>query len=220
MKKNILKILFPVMAILTISGGALAQDEVVVNNEMQQRIEFKASFKPIKNLKLSLNPELRFDESFSLDKYHIEGMAEYKVLDFMSVSAAYRFIVNPRDGKTTEYFNRYALGLEFQHKIERFKPNLLIRYTNYADDEISDKQFIRYKASVDYNIRKCKITPFAEAEAFQDLTTNSLYKMRYALGADYKIMKNNYVGVAYKLDYYLQEYTNKHIFNVSYKIKF
>lgn len=220
MKRRILKILIPVMAFLTISGGTYAQDEVDVNNEVQQRIELKASFKPIKNLKISLNPELRLDESFSLDKYHIEGMAEYKVLDFLSVSAAYRFIVNPRDGKVTEYYNRYAFGIELKEKVERFTPSLLVRYTNYADDDISDKQFMRYKASVDYNIRKCKITPFAEAEAFQDLTTGSLYKMRYAVGADYKIRKNNYVGVAYKLDYYMQEYTNKHIFNVGYKIKF
>lgn len=203
--------------LLILATTARSQD---ISNELQQRIELQASYKPLKHLKLTLNPEVRFSDSFTLDKYHIEGGAEYKLFKFMSVSAAYRFIVNPRDGKTTEYFNRYFLGIELSEKINRFEPQIKIRYSNYADDDVVDKKFMRYKASLGYDIKKCKITPIAEIEAFHDLSQGNLYKMRYTAGAEYKIKKNNYVGVAYNLDYYLQEYTNKHIVNVSYKFKF
>ena len=79
---------------------------------------------------------------------------------------------------------------------------------------------MRYKASLDYNIPNSKITPFVAVEAFQKLSDADLYKMRYAAGFDYKLFKKNYIGVDYKFDYYQNEYKNRHILSVGYKIKF
>ena len=44
--------------------------------------------------------------------------------------------------------------------------------------------------------------------------------MRYSLGAEYKINKNSSIGLGYMLDYYLQDYRNKHIINLGYTYKF
>jgi len=211
---------FPAVAVLLFSlllSTAKAQE---VDNEFQLRTEFKATYKPTKKLKISLNPELRFDETFTVDKYHIEGIASYKVFKFLSVDAGYRFIGNPRDGKTTQYFNSYLLGFSAKKSFDRFQSSIRVRYTNYADDEITDKKFLRYKGELEYNIKGCKITPFVAVEAFQQLSDNALYKMRYVAGAEYKIVKNNYIGINYKLDYYLLEAVNRHIINLSYKINF
>lgn len=218
MKRNIPVI--PAVAVLLFSliiSSAWAQE---VDNELQIRTEFKATYKPTKKLKISFNPELRFDETFTVDKYNLEGIASYKVWKFLSIDAGYRFIGNPRNGKTTEYFNSYMFGFSAKKSFDRFKSSIRVRYTNYADDEITDKKFLRYKGDLEYNIKGCKITPFVAVEAFQRLNDNELYKMRYVVGADYKIFKKNYIGITYKLDYYLLKAENKHIIDVSYKINF
>ncbi len=191
-----------------------------VENSSQTRTALTFSLKPIKNLKLDFTPEVRFDEGFSVGKYLIESEVSYKFFKFLSLGTSYRFVSNPRETKGTEYLHRFALSSTFKKKFNRFEPAFRLRYTNYADDE-SDKEFLRYKVSVKYNIAKSKITPFVGTEAFQQISGSSeLYKMRYIIGMDYKLFKKNYIGVGYKLDYYMNKYENKHILSIGYKIKF
>ncbi len=202
--------LFPV-------AKTIAQD---VENLYQTRTSFSMAYKPLKKLSLILTPEFRLDEQFSLDKYLIETEAEYKPIKLISLSAAYRFIGNPRDNKDTEYFHRYDLSVKAKKQFGRFEPELRIRYSNYADDDATNEDYLRYKASLEYDIPNFKINPYIGAEAFQQLSDGDLYKMRYSAGFDYKLFKKNYLGLSYKLDLYLKEYKNRHIFCVGYKIKF
>ncbi len=190
-----------------------------VNNEFQSRTEMELVFKPIKKFKLTLMPQFRFDENFSLDKYLLETGVEYKALKYLELGATYRFVVNPRNTKSTEYHHRYAFDATTKREFKRFETAFRLRYSNYADDEIDDKEFIRYKIKLNYNIKKCKLTPLMAVEAFQQLNDGKLYKMRYTLGADYKLFKNNFLSVSYKFDYYKNEYKNRHIISLGYKIK-
>lgn len=205
------------LILLLLVTTAKAQE---VDNEFQTRTELKLSYKPIKKLKLSILSQLRFDENFSLDNYLFEGEAEYKVLKFLKLGGTYRFVVNPRDTKDTEYFNRYGFSATAKKEFGRFEPAFRLRYSNYADDDVADKNFMRYKTSLKYDIPKCKLTPFVAAELFQQFDGGDLYKMRYSTGLDYKLFKKNYIGVSYKFDYYQKEYKNRHILSVGYKIKF
>lgn len=205
------------LLILLFASPAIAQE---VDNEMQMRTELDLSYKPIKKLKLTFMPQLRFDEDFSLDKYLFETGVEYKPIKFLELGATYRFVVNPRDTKDTEYFNRYGFSATAKKEFGRFEPAFRLRYSNYADDDVSDKSFIRYKASLKYDIPNCKITPFVAAELFQQTDGGDLYKMRYSTGVDYKLLKKNYIGVSYKFDYYNTDYLNKHIISLGYKFKF
>ena len=213
--KNIIGLLLP--ALLALAPNIYAQE---TQNEFQTRTDFDISYKPFKKVKFSLNPELRFDENFTLNKYLIEGEAEYKISKLFSVAGRYGFVGNLRDEKDTEYFGRYAFSTQLEKDFNRFEPSLKIIYSNYADDDVDDKNFLRYKAEVKYDIRDCKITPFAAVQLFQDLNEGGLYKTRYAFGADYKLFKKNYLGVSYKLDSYNAEDLNKHIISIGYKIKF
>jgi len=211
------KIRWLALGLLFLMPSARAQE---VDNELRTRTELELVFKPIKKFKLSFMPQLRFDENFSLDKYLIESEVEYKALKFLELGATYRFIVNPRDTKDTEYYSRFAFSATAKKEFNRFESAFRLRYSNYADDEITDKEFLRYKASLKYDIKKCKITPFMAVEAFQQLSDSKLYKMRYTVGADYKLFKKNYLGISYKFDYYKNEYKNRHIISLGYKIKF
>jgi hypothetical protein len=138
----------------------------------------------------------------------------------MELGATYRFGINPRENKDTEYANRYSFSATAKKDFNRFESAFRLRYTNDADDETSSEHFMRYKASLDYDIRKSKITPSVAVEAFQQLQDGGLYKMRYTAGMDYKLFKKNYLGLDYKFDYYQNEYKNRHIISVGYKIKF
>jgi len=216
MKK--IQIIIPLTVLLITATTTFAQEVV---NEMQYRIELGLSYSPIKKIKFNFNPEIRFDETFSADKYVFEGGIEYKPLKFLELGAHYRYYINPRDNKETQYFNRYAFSATGKKEFGRFKSELRLRFTNDADDEITDKKFFRYKLSTAYDIPKCKITPSVAVEAFQSLgDEGGLYKMRYSAGFDYKLFKKNYIGVSYKFDYYQTKYLNRHIIKLKYKIKF
>ncbi len=190
----------------------------VTQNDFQMRNSFEASIKLVKKLRLNLTPELRIDETFSIDRFLMACELAYKPWKFLEVGGSYQFIVNPRVGKTTEFLNRYAFQVTFSKKIKRFDPAFRLKYTNYAEDD-PNSQFLKYKASVQYDIRKCKLTPSVGIEAYHQLNDNYLYKMRYSIGARYAIFKNNSIELEYKFDYYVKEYRNKHIISISYKIK-
>lgn len=198
------------------SGGVFSQE---ITNDFQTRTEVKLSFKPLDKLTLSLNPEIRWDESFGVGKYMLESGIAYKPLKGLTLGGSYRFIINPRETKATEYLHRFALYTSYKKKIERFTPSLRIKYTNYTED-LSLGEFLRYRAKLEYDIKGSKITPMLSAEAFHYLSGNQIYKMRYAIGAEYKINKKSSIGLGYMLDYYMTEYQNKHIINLGYKFKF
>jgi len=218
MKLEILKSIACFILILLLSGTEAIGQEV--ENNFQIRTETELSFEPLKNLKLNFIPELRFDDSFSLDKYLIEGEAVYKPIKFLSLAAAYRFVANLQENNVTEYYHRFAFSATAKKEFKDFESAFRLRYTNDADDELINGEFLRYKASLKYNIPKRKITPFFAVEAFQRLTDGDLYKMRYSTGLDYKLFKKNYLGLSYKFDYYQKQYKNSHILSVGYKIKF
>ncbi len=213
--KNIRKTYLLALCLVIIVIQVSAQDVV---NDFEYRTSVKLSLKPIKKFKINITPEARFKDDFSVDRYLLETEIVYKPLKLLYLSGGYRFIVNPRDEKDTEYLHRYEFGATLKKDFDRFMPELMLRYTNYADDD-SDNKYLRYKAALGYDIKDCKLTPTLSAELFHQLSDNSMYKVRYKLGLDYKLFKKNYIGASYRFDYYLQKDKNNHIFSLGYKIK-
>jgi long-subunit fatty acid transport protein len=220
MKILIKKTHYLLLFLLILASSAKAQDTETddVENDYESRTSMTLTTKVAKNLKLSLSPELRFDNSFSLDKYLLEGKASYKCFDNLSLGLGYRFYANKRETKSTEYDNRFLLSMKYTKSINRFDPSFKISYTNDSDDD-SDTNLLRYKGELQYNIRKCKLTPWIGAEAFQSIDDGDLSKMRYFLGMDYKISKKNSIEASYKFDYFINELKNKHIVSIGYNIK-
>jgi len=215
MKKQIKKIHYLIILLLILASSTKAQD---VENEFQSRTSITLSTKLLKNLKVSINPELRFDKNFSLDKSLLEGKASYKLFDHFSMGAGYRFYANKRESKSTEYYNRYSLIAKYTKSYYRFDPSLKVSYSNFSDDE-SDSNMLRYKVAVKYNIRKSKYTPYAGLEIFQQTKDGDVHKVRYFIGTNYKICKKNYIEASYKFDYFQNEFKNRHIVSIGYKLK-
>lgn len=216
---KLIKIKNLLLLVLLISGIVIQVSAQEIENDFQTRTSVKLSYKPIKQIKINFTPELRFNDNLQFDQYLFEGEVIYSPLNLIDAGASYRFKGNKTGSGDYENQNKYALFVKAEKRIKRFTPSLKMSYTNSADDDINS-HFLRYKASVDYNIRKSKITPKISVEAFHDLSGNELYKMRYSAGLNYKLFKNNSIGIDYKLDYYMQEYRNKHIVSIGYKFKF
>jgi hypothetical protein len=83
------------------------------------------------------------------------------------------------------------------------------------------KNILRSRLQVEYNIKKCKVNPYASVEIYNGW---SLEKTRYTVGADWNVDKHNVFGLFYRYqdvngsdddnDY------NSHILGLNYKFKF
>lgn len=193
-----------------------------VENDYEYRTSLEFQFKLAKGLKLNISPELRFNGGF--DNLVFNGDLSYKTFGFLYWGASYRLIADRGEGNSYradwDYYHRYAFDVTFKESFSRFTPSFRLRYTNYMDSDVTDKAFLRYQAKVNYDIRKCKITPYVGIEAFQEMTDLMLSKMRYTAGFEYKISKKASLSLDYKLDYFILEYKNSHIFSAGYKYRF
>lgn len=209
------KVSMAILILLPLYMRVQAQEVV---KEYETWTAFSIDKKITDRLKARLTPEVRFQDGFTVDKYLIEAGVRYQLLKFLKLGTRYRFITNKRESKDTEYLHRFALEASLERKIRRFEPEFRLMYTNYADDDL-DESYLRYKAALQYDIPRCKITPEIAAQVFHKLSAAKINKIRYGVGVRYQYIKNNYLGLFYKLDYYKLEYRNRHIFGISYKIK-
>jgi len=185
--------------------------------DLELRPSATVRFSPIKKVKLYLTPELRFDY-FELDKFLIEAEVKYSPLKYMDLGASYKLVMNFKTDDPTEYIHRFAFYTGVSYKIDRYTPSVRIMIANYDEDE-GISNFMRYKAKLDYDIPKLKIDPYISAELYHQLS-DGLYKMRYAIGADWRFTKDHSIGLSYKLDDYIDADKVKHIVGVGYTFKF
>ena len=84
------------------------------------------------------------------------------------------------------------------------------------------KNVLRSRLMLEYNIPHCKVDPFVSVEAYNAW---SLYKMRYTVGADWKIAKPHTLSFYYRYQHVrgsndFDSDPNMHIIGLGYKYKF
>lgn len=200
------------------SGNILAQE---VENQLQFRSSAAFSKEIVPDLKIEVEPELRWRYTEGFDRFQFNSQLEYEPIKYAEVFAGYRLIGDKNKDDETEYYHRYQFGAKGKIKLSDFKPSLRLMYTDYADDEESDDgdKFLRYKISLEYNIPKCKLTPEIAFEGFYQLADNAIYKYRYKVGFDYKLSKKLKLSTSYKFDYFMTDYKNRHIIDIGLKVK-
>lgn len=219
--------------LLGVVSGAMA-DGTKEDPEVLYKYRFGVDFqiKLAKGLKLNVEPEFRFNDGY--DKLLLNAGVSYKTFGCIYWGATYRLDVDRVESASSsvdmsafgsgnydsEVYHRYAFDVTYKDKFGRFTPSFRLRYNNFADDEVTDKEFMRYRAKVKYNIRKSKITPHVAVEFYQELGDNMLYKSRFATGFDLKTGKDSNIGLDYKFDLFALEYKNANIFSVGYKYRF
>ncbi len=231
---NLHKIILTSLAILLSAGVAAAdgsKDDVEVVNKY--RVGADVEIKLAKGLELNLAPELRYKDGY--DKMVIDAGLSYKTWGCITWGATYRLVADRQENSDyiyspssffgsnkyeTETYGYYALDVTYKEKFGRFTPSFRVRYNNFTDEEIDDEAYLRYRLKCNYDIPKCKITPYVAIEAHQELSENIVDKVRYATGLDLKVSKTTAISFDYKLDLFMLKYKNVNIFSVGYNYKF
>ncbi len=218
-KRFTLRVAAFVVLLLAVYTPSVSAQEIDWDSEIRTGIDLDWGL--TKNLSLNVGTELRLDKRFALDDFLVGAGLSYKTFGFLTWGAEYRLeIESGENTASSEKHHRYAFDATAQKKFDRFTPSLRVMYSNYGDEEMAGNEYLRYRAKVKYNIRKCALTPYVSVEAFQELEEGMLKKMRYTAGVDYKFENGNSVIFDYKFDFFNLEYKNRNIFDISYKIRF
>ncbi len=216
---------------LLLCGVVHAEDGTRDDIESVDKYRFgmNVGIKLAKGLKLNLFPEFRFNDG--LDAVMLNGGVSYRTFGCVQWGMSYRLVCDREDAGVTEsfnysqteyewdYFHRYAFDVSYKDDFGRLTPSFRVRYNNYTGSEKPEEGELRYRAKLEYNIKKCKFTPEISIEAFQSEEYGYMFsKMRYSAGFDYKVNKKSTFGFNYKLDFFLLEYKNAHIFTLGYKL--
>lgn len=133
---------------------------------------------------------------------------------------------------------RFSAGLTGSYKVGRvtFSLREMYQYTYHrervtsasfdvlANEWVFDKTlnvkhkgYLRSKLEAEYNIRKCRFTPFASCEVYSDVSDFDTSKVRYTIGSEYKINSHNGLQLFYR--YIDGKNTNSHVIGVGYTFK-
>lgn len=108
-----------------------------------------------------------------------------------------------------------------------YRPEKVCERFDFEDGEWEEKTIgskaknqLRSRLQVEYNIRKCPLTPFASIEVYN---TDMLEKVRYAAGASWKINKKQSLDFFYRYQNVRDaddDEPSRHTIGASYNIKF
>jgi hypothetical protein len=88
------------------------------------------------------------------------------------------------------------------------------------DYDSGEKNALRQRLKVEYNTRKCKWDPYASVEIVNELDDNFTFKkMRYTVGVDYKINKQNTLSIGYLYQRKFAADLNFYALSIGYSLK-
>lgn len=193
-----------------------------VENRGGMWITANATKKVTKAVRVSLTPELRTD-GWSPDRGLISFGVRYKPIDYLSLGAGYRTGFGDDKGSLVPE-RRVNLDLGVEYPLGRFEPSLRIRYTDSYGPSMESEHRFRYKAELDYSLRKPKLSFSSYGEVFHELNDGEVSKLRYGIGTEWTFSKSKRlaqsVELGYHLDYFLTKYRNVHIAEFGYGVTF
>ncbi|WP_339662560.1 DUF2490 domain-containing protein [uncultured Polaribacter sp.] len=172
-------------------------------------VEYKLN----KKWSFGLEEQFRLKENFSeTDEFFTQLSADYELFNNFKLGAGIRYIrENDNVGKVQGYENhfRFQLDASYKHDINDFTIGYRLRYQNKNELGVSYdegdyvNQNVRFKTSVDYNIKNWRLDPKFSAEIFnqfQEGEENGFNKYRLTFGTDYKIKNIGEIGVYYRFE--------------------
>ncbi len=206
-----IKTLFIFFGLLLLSLNSVAQN--VDNDDFETWASAALKYKFDKKWDFGLEQQLRLKENSSVvSGYLTELNATYETVKHFGFSAGLRFIrKNDTKGEKQGYENhiRFNLDAYYKHDLGRFDFKYRLRYQNRDELGVSTSegdfpnQYLRFKAGIDYNIRKWKLDPEFSFEIFyhsQKEDEHNFNKFRITLGTSYKFKKAGKLGVYYRVE--------------------
>jgi Protein of unknown function (DUF2490) len=185
------------------------------------------------NFGVFLTEEYRLRENFSrTNLFYTDLGIEYRPLNFLKVSLAYRFIEKYLIDNTYSYRHRLMLNITLKQKLG----DATLSYRQRIQSEVRDvyssaigsipEWYSRNKFELKYDIHK-PVTPYIAAEFRYQINnpraveSNRLWhRNRYFAGLDYKVNDRNTFGVYYMIqrEYNVSSPQNLYIVGLEYSI--
>ena len=186
------------------------------------RYSASVGWKPIDDLKMELTPEIHLEDFQEISEWLITYGLEYKLFSFLEVGGSVRWNTEYKDSEPIRSV-RYSGDMVIKVPVERFEFQLRSRLSNYVeyDEEQENNNAYRSRFKVEYDIRKCKISPNLFGEMFFTTKGFDLSKIRYGFGLDWNLPKRNSIEVGYFFQTYPNRTKRVQVFEVnwSYFIK-
>lgn len=181
-----------------------------------------ASYKILKWLKASAGYTLLYDNNMESVSYNEDGSYNNWRPSYWGLR--HRFSVS-MTGSTK--LGRFKLSLRERWQYT-YRPETTVRRYDFDNEWWEDhlragksKHLLRSRVKAEYDVPKCKIDPYADVEIFN---TDVLEKVRYTVGAEWKIKKKHAVGLFYRYqmltDRADEAEVNSHILGAGYTYKF
>ena len=206
-KQSIVKLLLIITVLFTSKNYAQTDSDWASWNTIG--VEYKLN----KKWSFALEEQVRLKENISVvDNYFTQLSADYKLFKGFKLGAGVRYIRdNDNQGNIQGYENhfRFQIDAMYKHEINDFKIGYRLRYQNKNELGVSydegdyANQNIRFKTSLEYNIKNWKLDPKFSAEIFnrfQEGKENGFNKYRLTLGTDYKMKNFGKLGVFYRFE--------------------
>lgn len=152
-------------------------------------------------------------------RFHVTLTGEYKIgrVEFSLRERVQYTRTNSATTDETKY--RWQQNYD-ENTYEEIAPTLIERETEPDFKEAKHNVTLRSRLTAKWDIANCKITPFASVELYTRLDEwKGFDRLRYRLGADYKIDKKNKVSLYYLFQHDNDEENTKgHAVGIGYSI--
>ena len=151
-------------------------------------------------------------------RFHVTLTGEYKI-GRVELSLRERVQYTRTNSATTDE-TKYRWQQNFDEEYNEIEPTLIEKETESDFKEAKHNTTLRSRLTAKWDIENCKITPFASVELYTRLDEwKGFDRLRYRLGADYKIDKKNKVSLYYLFQHdNNEEKTKGHAIGIGYSL--
>ena len=151
-------------------------------------------------------------------RFHVTLTGEYKI-GRVELSLRERVQYTRTNSATTDE-TKYRWQQNFDEEYNEIEPTLIEKETESDFKEAKHNTTLRSRLTAKWDIENCKITPFASVELYTRLDDwKGFDRLRYRLGADYKIDKKNKVSLYYLFQHdNNEEKTKGHAIGIGYSL--
>jgi hypothetical protein len=221
MNRRILKVLIPVAIIFSFSPDIMSQQQ-----DFQLWPSVNIGLKVNKNLKFEFEEEVRFKENATqIDRQINDLGVGYKFGKYFRAAFYYRIEAKQKNPDVYRWRQGVYGDFSVKYDISRFTLGyrLRIHSAKVEFDDQADQWFEgfrnRHRISLAYDLKNLPLSPFAEAEAFVQITgTNSgINQYRAWLGLGWTPGKIHEFSVKYGIDQELHVYDPLTSFVISFQ---
>ena len=211
----------------------------------------EAKYDIFKSFSAKIEGEYRTYNKFSsTDRWTVGLGLDYKIIPYLRVDGGYKFIYRHIEKRVTSKgnivesywqprqrgwisvsgvykWNRFTFSLRERFQYTHHK-SMYVKKTNAngkpKDDEYiegKNRNFLRSRIKIDYNIKKSGFNPYISAEVYNNLKGFSYSKTRLTAGTEYKINRHNTVEAFYRyIDRSDHDEEGGHVIGLGYQFKF